>query len=235
VSSSGAELAPAREDETGVALALRGITKRWRAGDPPLLDALDLDLPPGTLAVVAGRNGVGKTTLLRIVAGLIRPDAGTVSLGGSSPDRDRRSYQRRIGLLSAGSSGLYARLTVDQHLRYWGRLALMPEDRLRAATASTLERFELEHLAGRRVDRLSMGQRQRVTLALAFLHDPALILFDEPWNSLDSEGIELVDAAVRSFAAAGGSGLVCVPTGHDLEHFPADRLYELERGKLMPS
>jgi ABC-2 type transport system ATP-binding protein len=214
-------------------LVLRGVTKRWSANEPPLLDGVDLDLPAGTLAVVAGRNGAGKTTLLRIVGGLIRPNAGTVRLAGALPEQGRRAYQRRIGFLSAGSSGLYARLTVAQHLRYWGRLALMPEPELRSGIDRALERFELAALAGRRVDRLSMGQRQRVTLALAFLHDPALVLFDEPWNSLDGQGIELVNSVVREYAAAGGCGLFCVPSGHDLELVPADRFYELEEGRLV--
>lgn len=230
VTELAGEATPATEPSQ---LVLRGITKRWNAGEPPVLDGVDLDLPPGTLAVVAGRNGVGKTTLLRIVGGLIRPDTGTVRLGDASPDRERRAYVRRVGFLSAGSTGLYARLTVHQHLTYWGRLALLPGPVLQRNVERSLAQFGLTAIAGRRTDRLSMGQRQRVTLALAFLHDPALVLFDEPWNSLDGEGIELVNAAVRAFAERGGTGLFCVPSGHDLTLAAADRRYELVQGRLL--
>jgi ABC-2 type transport system ATP-binding protein len=77
-----------------------------------------------------------------------------------------------------------------------------------------------------------MGQRQRVRLALAFLHGPSLLLLDEPWNSLDGEGIELVNATVKEFAASGGSGLVCTPTGHELDTAPANPVFVLENGRL---
>ena len=107
----------------------------------------------------------------------------------------------------------------------------MPVDERRPRIAATLERFQLEGIASRRADRLSMGQRQRVRLALAFLHGPALVVLDEPWNSLDERGSRSSTNAVRAFAAGGGSGLFCVPTGHDLELVPADRTYVLERRK----
>ena len=77
-----------------------------------------------------------------------------------------------------------------------------------------------------------MGQRQRLTLALALVHDPTLILFDEPWNSLDGQGVELLNRVVRDFSAGGGSGLFCIPSGHGLEDVPVDRAYSLDDGTL---
>ena len=100
-------------------LVLDGVSKRWGKNDPPLLHGLDLELPPGTLALIAGRNGAGKTTLLRIVANIIAADRGTIWLDGSSPASNRREYQRRVGFLSAGSTGVYARVSVAQHLDFW--------------------------------------------------------------------------------------------------------------------
>jgi heme ABC exporter ATP-binding subunit CcmA len=213
-------------------LVLHDVTKRWRASDPPLFEGIDLELSPGTFAVVAGRNGAGKTTLLRIVAGMISPDRGVVRLEGLSPRRNRRAYHRRVGFLSAGSTGLYGRLTVAQHLAYWARLAFVPAGERDSKIAAALSRFELEDIVDRRANRLSMGQRQRLTLALAFLHDPLLVLLDEPWNSLDGQGIELANAVATEFASNGGTVLVCVPTGHELELIPPHTPYELEGGRL---
>lgn len=214
-------------------LVLDGVTKRWRREEPPVLSGVDLTVPPATLALMVGRNGTGKTTLLRIAAGMIACDSGSVRLDGLLVRRNRRRYHRRVGFLSAGSTGLYARLTVAQHLDYWARLALVPAAERRTCVADALARFELAHIADRRAERTSMGQRQRLRLALALVHGPSLLLLDEPWNSLDAEGMELVNRTVEEFTAAGGSALVCIPTGHEVEELPRTTVYRLEEGRLV--
>src|SRR4051794_36384328 len=85
-------------------LVMRGIVKRWKGLPTPVLTGVDLDLEPGTIVAVSGRNGTGKTTLLRIAAGIIRPDAGALSIAGFDPEKQRREYQRRVGFVSAGSA-----------------------------------------------------------------------------------------------------------------------------------
>jgi ABC-2 type transport system ATP-binding protein len=95
-----------------------------------------------------------------------------------------------------------------------------------------LERFELSAIAHRRAERTSMGQRQRLRLALALVHGPSLLLLDEPWNSLDTEGIELVNRTIGEFTEAGGSALVCIPTGHEVEELPRTTAYRLDGGRL---
>ena len=226
----------AKSDALEPRLLLEGVAKTWPKQDVPLFAHISLELQPGTLAVVTGRNGVGKTTLLRIVAGLISPDAGVVRLEGLSPGENRRDYHRRIGFLSAGSAGLYARLTVGQHLQYWGRLAMLPAAHVRSRVPATLELFELGAIADRRADRLSMGQRQRLRIALAFLHEPSLLVFDEPWSSLDGDALELLRAVTADFGAQGGCGLFSVPTGQELEvvSASADRIFVMENGGLRP-
>ena len=107
-------------------LVLRDVSKSWNAGRDRILDSVDLALEPGTLASLTGVNGVGKTTLLRIIAGLIAPDRGAVTVDGLSVSSQRREYQRRIGFLAAGQTGLYARFSVRQHLEYWARIAFVP-------------------------------------------------------------------------------------------------------------
>ncbi|MDQ3936081.1 MAG: ABC transporter ATP-binding protein [Actinomycetota bacterium] len=214
-------------------LALAGIVKRWPQA-PPVLEGVDLTLEAGTARAIVGRNGAGKTTLLRIAAGLIAPEQGSVRVCGIDPDRDRTAFQRRVGFLSAGNSGLYARLKAEHHLELTARLALLPKRERAAAIERTASAFELEPLFGKRVDRLSMGQRQRLRLALVFLHEPTALLLDEPATSLDDEGIALMGRAIESVKARGGCALVCLPA--HWEQVPGiDSGYELSGGRLEPA
>ena len=220
-----------RSAAPGQALELRGIEKAW--GSRRVLDRVDIRIEPGAAVHVSGRNGSGKTTLLRIAAGLIEPDAGRVSLDGLHPIRDRRAYQRRLGFLSAGDRGLYARLGVRDHLTLWARLAFVPRRDTRSVVDRALDRFGLGELACRRVERLSMGQRQRVRLAGALLHDPTLILLDEPRNSLDGDGLALLAGLLEQHRANGGAIVWCCPTGERAE-LAFDAAYELSGGRLSP-
>lgn len=215
----------------GDAFRLRAIVKRWQRSPAPVLDGVDLELPPGTVLGVRGRNGAGKTTLLRIAAGLITPDSGSVELGGVGPERDRRAFHRRVGFVSAGSTALYARLTVDNHLELFARMALLPKSGLGEARTRAIADFELDELRGRRVDRLSSGQRQRLRLALGFLHGPDVALLDEPETSLDEEGSAVLSAVVAALRARGGAVIVCSPTG-TLERIDADRHCRIVDGRI---
>jgi ABC-type multidrug transport system ATPase subunit len=215
-------------------LVFERVTKRWKGAPAPVLDEVDLSLSRGTLAGIVGRNGAGKTTLLRIAAGLITPTSGRTRLDGLDSVKERREYQRRVGFVSAGYGGLYARLSVREHLELAARLALMPRLERKIAIDTVIHRFQLEELLpASRVDRLSMGQRQRVRLALGFVHDPRVALLDEPWNSLDPEGKEMVITALTVFVASGGTALCCSPTGEELGPH-AHVAYAIEGGKLVP-
>jgi heme ABC exporter ATP-binding subunit CcmA len=214
------------------ALRLTGLTKSW--GELRVLTDVDLLIEAGQRAWVGGRNGVGKTTLLRIAAGLIVPDAGEISLQGLDVERDRREFQTRLGFLTAGNTGLYARLTVRDNVAFQAAISFVPRKRRAQAVAEALTRFGLGELAGRRVDRLSMGQRQRVRLAMTFVHSPPIVLLDEPETSLDDDGLELLDRALEEMVAAGGGALVCSPSRAKLE-LGVDTGYVLEDGALVPS
>jgi ABC-2 type transport system ATP-binding protein len=213
-------------------LDLRGISKQWGAHVPPVLHDVDLRLAPASVTAVVGRNGSGKTTLLRIAAGLIAPDRGTVALDGLDPFVNRRRYQQRLGFVSAGQGGLYARLTVWQHLELWSRLAFIPPRERPDAVAAAVEGLGLGGKESSRVDRLSAGQRQRVRIAMAFLHRPPLALLDEPHNSLDDDGIAALAALVRDLVEAGGSVVCCAPTPTSLG-FPVDEVYVVDGGHVV--
>lgn len=212
-------------------LLLEQVTKQWDKRKAPILDCVDLTLEPGCLVALWGHNGAGKTTLLRIAAGMIGADSGTVRLDGLSPTKDRREYYRRIGFLSANQAGLYARLTVDFHLDFAARVGFVPRGKRAAAIAAAVARFALDDLRPQRVDRISMGQRQRLRLALTSLHRPRLVLLDEPRNSLDEDGIRLLTEALEDFKQAGGTAVWCAPTGEGID-LAFDATYELADGKL---
>jgi len=213
------------------ALEIWNVTKRWPGTPAPVLQGVDLWLEHGTITWLVGSNGAGKTTLLRIAAGLLYPDEGAVFAHDLHPRRDRHDYQRTVAFLSAMNNGLYARMSVRLHLNFWASLAGMTgpqrEEAVRRATAD----FVLEKLLDGRVDRLSMGQRQRVRLAGVFMLQPQVVLLDEPRNSLDLDGERMVDRAVERVLARGGAVLWAGPTG---EKPPGllDARYELEGAHL---
>lgn len=213
------------------ALAATGIVRRW--GHRVVLDGADMVLEPGTRAFLGGRNGAGKTTFMRIAAGLVQPHAGAVRIHGLDAESDRRAYQRQLGYLPAGNGGLYARLTVRQNLEFWASLALLHGARRVQAVARSVERFELAEIEASRVDRISMGQRQRVRIATTFLHDPRVVLLDEPHTSLDEEALALLSTVLDSHHANGGTTLWAAPSRTQAA-LEANVAYVVRDGLVMP-
>lgn len=176
----------------------RGLGRRF--GERPILSGVDLDLGPGGFLLVTGSNGSGKTTLMRLLAGLLAPTSGTLEV-----DADRG----RMGFLGHESL-VYRELTPLENLDLYGRLYRVPERRER--TGMLLERFGLWAARAEPVSSLSRGMLQRLALCRTLLHDPELLLFDEPFSALDSEGAELLDAEL-----AGHGGKTVVVASHQPE------------------
>ena len=224
--------AGAGSDRTAAALlAVTALSKWWPGRDAPTLDGLDLEMRRGDVLSITGRNGAGKTTLLRILGGLVAPDSGDVRLGQIALGRRRSAYQRQIGLLTPGDRGLYARVTVQGNLDLWARMALLDATEREAALAYSSRRFAWAELKDTRVERLSMGQRQRLRLALAFMHEPDLVLLDEPATSLDNDALGLLRAAVDDLAERGGLCIAVAPDGAESGMRTGDRLI-LRHGRL---
>jgi ABC-type multidrug transport system ATPase subunit len=177
----------------------RGLEKRY--GAKRVLRGLDLDVPAGAFSLVTGPNGSGKTTLLRLVAGLLAPSRGELEVAVE---------RGRVGFL-AHEPLVYRELTAVENLDLFGRLYRVPERRERIGML--LERFGLWDARADRVATYSRGMQQRLALCRALLHDPELLLLDEPYNALDVEGAELLDRELRALAP-GRTSLVAT---HDPE------------------
>ncbi len=220
--------------ETGDALvSFDGIWRYWGRGKDrwAVLQGIDLEIPPRTLTSIGGRNGAGKTTLLRIATGILAPDAGSVTVDGIRSESHWREYHRQIGFLSAGDRGLYARFNVRGHVEFAARLAFIPRSQRRQAVEEALVRFGLTEIIKRRADRLSQGQRQRLRLALTFVHQPKVLLLDEPRNSLDEQGLEMLAAAIGDVLDRDGAVIWCSPAG-EAQPVAFDRSLLIEDGKL---
>ncbi len=214
-------------------IVLRDVHCRLGRGQPAVMQGLELRVEAGRATFLSGANGAGKSTLLRMVAGVLAPDAGEVRVAGLDPLADRRAVQRGLGWLPPGDRGLFGRLTVRQHLRFWAPMVLVPARDRRAAVDRTLEELDLGTLADRRADRLSTGQRQRLRLGMAIVHDPMVLLLDEPEASLDGPGVAAVQRAVDAVRARGGAALCTGPAGA-ASALGVDDARVLDRGRIVP-
>ena len=187
------------------ALEVDDVVKQWPGAPDPLLRAVSLRVPTGSTAAVLGQNGSGKTTLLRIVAGLLESDRGSIRWGACHPTPRTPAYQRQVGVVSAGNVALYARLSAPQHLDFLARIALVDARHRSDLIAMAAGRFGLAEFGRQRVDRLSMGQRQRVRLARHSSTAPPLVLLDEPLTSLDERGARDAAGGDRGPVARGGA------------------------------
>ncbi len=184
------------------AVEVQGLIRRY--GEREALGGVDLQLPAGSTLVVFGPNGAGKTTLLRVLATLLRPHAGSVRVLGSELPGDAWAARGRVGLL-AHEPLLYRELTATQNLRYHARLHGVGEERV----VELLEAVAMAHRADEPLRTLSRGMVQRVAVARAVLHDPELLLLDEPYANLDPAAIELVMPLIGAGGEAGRTRVVC--------------------------
>jgi ABC-2 type transport system ATP-binding protein len=177
-----------------------------------------------------GPNGAGKTTTMRIVLGVLEPDAGEVLWRGSAVDADAR---RRFGYMPE-ERGLYPRMRVRPQLSYLAQLHGLDAPSARAAADEWIERLGVAERANDRVEELSLGNQQRVQLAAALVHDPELLVLDEPFAGLDPVGVDALSGVLRERVEA---GVAVVFSSHQLEH--VERLCEaiaiVDRGRVVAS
>ena len=205
----------------------RAVSKRF--GSVVALDALELEVDAGEVFGIIGPNGAGKTTFLRILTGYWLASSGDVRVDGCSVTRERFAVQARLGY-ACEQPKLYADHRVDTFLRMMGELRGLSGARLREATAVAVDRMGLGEVLRRRIGLLSKGFRQRVALAQALLHEPPLLIVDEPTVGLDpAQQIELrhILAGFRGRHTV----ILCTHQLHEAE-MVCDRVALLDRGRL---
>jgi len=204
-------------------IAGRGLRKSF--GRQPVLRGVDLQVGPGECVALLGANGAGKTTLLRILATLDKPSAGQLEVAGLDALRRPDQVRARLGLV-AHQTYLHAELTVAEDLRFYGRLYGVPS--LASRMHALLAELGLADRAQMRVAALSRGQQQRLALARALLHDPAVLLLDEPDTGLDAEGLTVLEGLLR----AGSRTVVFSSHNRAWAAGVADRTVMLENGRF---
>jgi sodium transport system ATP-binding protein len=187
--------------------------------------------PDGQITGLLGPNGAGKTTLLRMLATLIVPDQGTATIGGLDAVRDRYAVREAIGVLS-DARGLYPRLTARENIRYYGELHGLAGAGLESRIATLLHTLGLDALADRRTQGFSQGEKMKVAIARALVHDPAAILLDEPTNGLDIMSVRALREQLRLLR---GEGKCLLFSSHVMQEVAAlcDRIVILGAGRVV--
>ncbi len=210
----------------GAAITSKALTKRYR--DVCAVDSLDLDVRRGEIYGFLGRNGAGKTTTIRMLLGLIRPTGGGVEVLGRRVHPGATAPFARVGYL-VESATAYPNLTVRENLEIQRRLTRAPS----AAVDGVIGLLRLGSLADRRARVLSLGNKQRLSLARALLHEPELLVLDEPTNALDPAGIVEVRELLRSLARE--RGVTVFVSSHilgEIAHL-VDRIGIMHEGRLI--
>ncbi|HEY5156950.1 MAG TPA: heme ABC exporter ATP-binding protein CcmA [Anaerolineales bacterium] len=189
-------------------IEVRKLVKRF--GAKPVLRGLDFTVEEGEFVALVGPNGAGKTTFLRVLSSLARPSLGKVSIAGFQLPSQAAEVRRSLGVVSHLPL-LYGDLTAEENLRFYGKMYSVPGLRDRIEQV-----LELVGLSARRSDLVrtfSRGMQQRLAIGRAVLHDPVVLLFDEPYTGLDQEACDMLDKVLREVA---GRGRTVVMTSHDL-------------------
>jgi ABC-2 type transport system ATP-binding protein len=213
---------------TPLALEIGGLVKRF---DRPAVDGLDLTVRPGEFYALLGPNGAGKTTTLRMIAGLLRPDAGTIKVAGIDALADPVEAKQIMAWIS-DEPMIYDKLTPREYLEFvaglWGIEPTLAQSRAK----NLLAWLDLVPHAHERCEGFSKGMRQKVALAGALVHDPRVIILDEPLTGLDAGSARQVKSVLRERVNAGGT---IIMTTHILEvaERMADRIGVIAHGKLI--
>jgi heme exporter protein A len=189
-------------------ITVSNLTKRF--GPKTVLRSVQFQVAQGEFVALLGPNGAGKTTFLRILASLSRPTLGQVSIGGFTLPHQSSAVRRRLGVVSHLPL-LYGDLTAEENLRFYGRMYAV--ENLDQRTSAVLDLVGLSSRRRDLVRTFSRGMQQRLAIGRAVIHDPEVLLLDEPYTGLDQEACEMLDGVLRQVT---GRGRTVVMTSHDL-------------------
>ena len=206
-------------------LDVQHVSKRF--GDTVALDDLSFTVEPGELFGFVGSNGAGKSTTMRIALGMLAADRGQILLGGKPVDL---AVRRCIGYMPE-QRALYPKMRVGDHLDYLVRLHGFDRSEARTAVAYWTERLDISHRVNDRINTLSLGNQQRVQLAAALVHNPRLLILDEPFSGLDPVAVDVMSAVLRERSAL---GMPVIFSSHqlDLVQRLCDRVGIISKGQM---
>ena len=221
-------------------IELRGLARRFvqgwgrRARVVQAVAGVDLLAADGCITGLLGSNGAGKTTTLRMVATLLKPDAGRVSVDGIDAVRQPAAALARLGVLS-DARGLYPRLTARENIVYFGRLHGLPEAAARSRAEALAELLEMRPLLDRRTEGFSQGERMKTALARALVHDPPNVILDEPTNGLDVMATRALRETLRRLRDEQGKCIVF--STHIMQEVErlCDQVVVMARGRTVAS
>jgi ABC-2 type transport system ATP-binding protein len=214
-------------------LEVEGLTKTYRSQGKTVeaVRAVSLTMGEGEILAFLGPNGAGKTTTIKMIAGLIRPDAGSVRVMGRNPHRDSDAL-RNIGSVLEGNRNVYWRLAPEENIEYFGVLKKLPRRVARRRALELLGEFGLAEKRGVVTQKLSRGMQQQVALAVALIHEPKLLLLDEPTLGLDVNASERMKGMIRRITERGQSVLLSTHQLTVAEEL-ADRVAIINRGQIV--
>jgi sodium transport system ATP-binding protein len=210
-------------------IEVRNLRKQF--GEVVAVDDVSFTVPDGQVTGLLGPNGAGKTTAFRALYGLIDVDRGDVLVDGVNVASAPQEARQRMGVLP-DSRGLYARLTAREHLRYYGRLQGLTAQAVEHSIERIVTQLEMEAIIDRRVEGFSHGERVKVTVGRAMVHEPANVLLDEPTNGLDVGATRAMRRLIRGMRAAGKCVLF---SSHIMQEVAAlcDRIVIVSRGRTV--
>ena len=216
---------------TGAAVVVERLEKTL--GKNQVLRGISFSAQPGEIFGLLGPNGAGKTTTLRIICTLLSPDSGRVEVAGFDTRAAQQEVRKRVGVVTA-DIGVYPRLSARENIAYFARLSGVPDADLKRRVDAVIERLDVGSFADQRAESLSSGQKQKLAIARAIVHDPQVLMFDEPTSNLDV----LASREVREFMVESKGHSKCVIFSthvmHDAERL-CDRLAILHQGQVVAS
>jgi ABC-2 type transport system ATP-binding protein len=195
------------------------------------VDRINLQVPPGEILALLGPNGAGKTTTVRMLAAILKPSEGRAWVSGFDTVQDARQVRHAIGLLTE-FPGLYLRMRADEYLAFFAELQGMDGDQTRRRTETLLARFGLGQARTQRIAEYSKGMRQKLALIRAMLHDPDLLLLDEPTSAMDPHSAKQVRDAILDLRRDHRTVLICTHNLSEAELL-ADRIAIIRRGRIV--
>jgi sodium transport system ATP-binding protein len=214
-------------------IEVRQLTKMFRdrkLGAVRAVDAVQFQCDPGQIYGLLGANGAGKTTTLRMLATLLKPSSGTASVAGHDIVRDPYGVRARIGFISSGTA-LYARLTARETAEYFGRLHGVGEDVLQRRIRELFSTLEMDEFEDRRCDKLSSGMKQKVSIVRTLIHDPPVMIFDEPTIGLDVMTARTIVNFIRDCRQRGKTVILSTHVMSEAEKL-CDRICIIDHGRL---